>query len=88
MKKTEKQKQGKLASKDSKSDTCRQRKQRRHDRFQKHHFSDMAFFQAQNVIKSNLFLAPFHKKTVAVDQKDDTENSNNHFTGSHDQPHF
>jgi len=48
----------------------------------------MAFFQAQNIIKSNFFLAPFHKKTVAVDQKDDTENSNNHFTGSHDQPHF
>ena len=88
MKKTEKQKQGKLASKDSKPDTCCQRKQRRHDRFQKHHFSDMAFFQAQNVIKSNLFLAPFHKKTVAVDQKDDTENSDNHFSGSHDQPHF
>ena len=48
----------------------------------------MAFFQSQDIVKSDFFLSSFHKKTVAVDQKDDTENSNNHFTGSHDQPHF
>ena len=28
------------------------------------------------------------EKTVAVDQKDNAENSNNHFTGSYDHPHF
>ena len=48
----------------------------------------MAFFQAQDIVKPNFFLSSFHKKTVTVDQKDDTENSHNHFTGSHDQPHF
>lgn len=88
MKKTEKQKQGELASKDANPDPCRQRKQRSHACFQKHHFSDMAFFQSQNVVKPDFFLSVFHEKTVAVDQKDNAENSNNHFTGSYDHPHF
>ena len=48
----------------------------------------MISFQSKNIVKSDFFLPSFHQETVTVDQKDDTENSHNHFTGSHDQPHF
>lgn len=38
-------------------------------------------FQTENIVKSDFFLSSFHQETVAVDQKDHTEDNNNDFSG-------
>ncbi len=81
MKKSEKKKKGQFTSKDSIPIPPVRERSLKSCLFPVTLQCRYGFFQSQNVVKSDFFLSSFHQKTVAVDQKDHTEDYNNNFSG-------
>ena len=81
MKQSKQKKERKFAAKNSGCDSGREGDHGCDNCFQQHNNADMCFFQTENIVKSDFFLSSFHQETVAVDQKDHTEDNNNDFSG-------